>query len=79
MTITNLTNSNMMNKIYTQKENTAQTQNVVVQTPVKMQMSSGIGNSLSSRYTMAVGQDGRRYVLQLRIDIANIGSFVARA
>lgn len=29
--------------------------------------------ALSSKYTYAVGNDGKRYVLQLRIDIARLG------
>jgi len=28
---------------------------------------------LSSKYTYAMGNDGKRYVLQLRIDIARLG------
>lgn len=32
-------------------------------------------SQLSSRYTYAMGQDGRRYILQLRIDIASVRGF----
>lgn len=34
---------------------------------------------LTSRYTYAMGQDGRRYILQLRIDIASMNGFSALA
>lgn len=30
---------------------------------------------LSSRYTYAIGRDGKRYILQLRIDIASVRAF----
>ena len=35
------------------------------------QQSNGL-SPLSSRYTYAIGRDGKRYVLQLRIDISSI-------
>ncbi len=34
---------------------------------------------LSSRYTYAIGRDGKRYILQLRIDIASVRAFSALA
>lgn len=34
---------------------------------------------LSSRYTYAIGQDGKRYVLQLRIDISSVKAFSSLA
>ena len=36
-------------------------------------------SSLSSRYTYAIGRDGKRYILQLRIDIASVRAFSALA
>ena len=30
---------------------------------------------LSSRYTYAIGKDGKKYILQLRIDIASVRAF----
>ena len=34
---------------------------------------------LSSRYTYAIGRDGKRYILQLRIDISSVRAFSALA
>lgn len=34
---------------------------------------------LSSRYTYAIGKDGKKYILQLRIDIASVRAFSALA
>ena len=34
---------------------------------------------LSSRYTYAIGRDGKKYILQLRIDIASSRTFSALA
>lgn len=42
------------------------------------QQGSGI-SPLSSRYTYAIGRDGKRYVLQLRIDIASVRAFSSLA
>ena len=42
------------------------------------QQGSGI-SPLSSRYTYAIGRDGKRYVLQLRIDIASVRTFSSLA
>ena len=42
------------------------------------QQGSGI-YPLSSRYTYAIGRDGKRYVLQLRIDIASVRAFSSLA
>lgn len=42
------------------------------------QQGSGI-SPLSSRYTYAIGRDGKRYVLQLRIDISSVKAFSSMA
>ncbi|ASJ21410.1 hypothetical protein [Brachyspira hampsonii] len=42
------------------------------------QQGSGI-SPLSSRYTYAIGRDGKRYVLQLRIDISSVRAFSSLA
>ena len=42
------------------------------------QQGSGI-SPLSSRYTYAIGRDGKRYVLQLRIDISSVKAFSSLA
>ena len=42
------------------------------------QHGSGI-SPLSSRYTYAIGRDGKRYVLQLRIDISSVKAFSSMA
>ena len=42
------------------------------------QQGSGI-SPLSSRDTYAIGRDGKRYVLQLRIDIASVRAFSSLA
>ena len=34
---------------------------------------------LSSRHTYAIGKDGKKYILQLRIDIASVRAFSALA
>ena len=42
------------------------------------QQGSGM-SPLSSRYTYAIGRDGKRYVLQLRIDISSVRAFSSLA
>lgn len=42
-------------------------------------ISNQVLSPLSSRYTYAMGQDGKRYILQLRIDIASVNGFSALA
>lgn len=50
-----------------------------VNNPQKIsQQGSGI-SPLSSRYTYAMGRDGKRYILQLRIDIAAVRAFSSLA
>lgn len=62
-----------------QNQASASNSNLVAQT--SSLANSGVSKSvqaqpaaLSSKYTYAVGNDGKRYVLQLRIDIARIDS-----
>ena len=50
-----------ISNIVSEKNNVQNTQKEVAQT----------FSSLSSRYTYAMGRDGKRYVLQLTIDIAH--------
>lgn len=52
----------------------------VSQTSIQKISQQGSGISpLSSRYTYAIGRDGKRYVLQLRIDISSVKAFNSMA
>lgn len=80
MTINNISN-NMVTKI----QHTASKPNIETKTqkPVQNINQNVNQNSslspLSSRYTYAIGKDGKRYILQLRIDIASVRAFSALA
>lgn len=80
MTINNISN-NMATKI----QHAASKPNIEtkMQKPVQNINQNVNQNSslspLSSRYTYAIGKDGKRYILQLRIDIASVRAFSALA
>ncbi|ACN84227.1 hypothetical protein OFR22_02750 [Brachyspira hyodysenteriae] len=80
MTINRINNNNVQQAAQVQmpvpKENTA------AQNPTNIQKISQQGSGispLSSRYTYAIGRDGKRYVLQLRIDISSVRAFSSLA
>ncbi|MEI0485371.1 hypothetical protein R4K89_01430 [Brachyspira intermedia] len=77
-----------INRINNNVQQTAQVQmpapkeNTATQNPTNIQKISQQGSSispLSSRYTYAIGRDGKRYVLQLRIDISSVRAFSSLA
>ena len=77
-----------INRINNNVQQTAQVQmpapkeNTVAQNPTNIQKISQQGSGispLSSRYTYAIGRDGKRYVLQLRIDISSVRAFSSLA
>ncbi|MEI0843494.1 hypothetical protein [Brachyspira pilosicoli] len=49
--------------------------NIVEVKPTNMNQQAQNMSPLSSRYTYAMGRDGKRYILQLRIDIASVRAF----
>ena len=81
MTINNISSNNTAIKIQSlaSKPNTAtQTATKPVQNINNANQNSSL-SPLSSRYTYAIGRDGKKYILQLRIDIASIRAFSALA
>ncbi|WP_157154820.1 hypothetical protein [Brachyspira murdochii] len=78
MTVNKINNAQSLQQIQAnpQKSDTAP-QNAVNTQKLNQQM-SGI-SPLSSRYTYAIGQDGKRYILQLRIDISSVRAFSSLA
>lgn len=77
-----------INRINNNVQQTAQVQmpalkeNIAAQNPTNIQKISQQGSGmspLSSRYTYAIGRDGKRYVLQLRIDISSVRAFSSLA
>lgn len=49
--------------------------NIVEVKPTNINQQAQNMSPLSSRYTYAIGRDGKRYILQLRIDIASVRAF----
>ncbi|WP_295156236.1 hypothetical protein [uncultured Brachyspira sp.] len=79
MTINKINNNNIQQTMQLQvpKVNASAQQN-----PTNIQKISQQGSGmspLSSRYTYAIGRDGKRYVLQLRIDISSVRAFSSLA
>lgn len=82
MTINNISSNNTANtaiKIQSlaSKPNT-ETIKQIKNTSQNINQNSSL-SPLSSRYTYAIGKDGKRYILQLRIDIASVRAFSALA
>lgn len=79
MTINNISSNNMAIKIQSlaSKPNT-ETIKQVKNTSQNINQNSSL-SPLSSRYTYAIGKDGKKYILQLRIDIASVRAFSALA
>ena len=77
MTINKINNVQQPSAVVSPKASISSVQNT--NNPQKIsQQGSGI-SPLSSRYTYAIGRDGKRYVLQLRIDIASVRAFSSLA
>lgn len=78
MTVNKINNAQSLQQVQAnpQKADTAH-QNAVNIQKMSQQM-NGI-SPLSSRYTYAIGRDGKRYVLQLRIDISSVRAFSSLA
>lgn len=79
MTINNISSNNTAIKIQSLalKPNT-ETIKQVKNTSQNINQNSSL-SPLSSRYTYAIGKDGKKYILQLRIDIASVRAFSALA
>lgn len=79
MTINNISSNNTAIKIQSlaSKTNT-ETIKQVKNTSQNINQNSSL-SPLSSRYTYAIGKDGKKYILQLRIDIASVRAFSALA
>lgn len=79
MTINNISSNNTAIKIQSlaSKSNT-ETIKQVKNTSQNINQNSSL-SPLSSRYTYAIGKDGKKYILQLRIDIASVRAFSALA
>ena len=83
MTINNISSNNTAIKIQSlaSKPNT-ETVKQVKNTSQNINQNSSL-SPLSSRYTYAIGKDGKKYILidilQLRIDIASVRAFSALA
>ena len=79
MTINNISSNNTAIKIQSlaPKPNT-ETIKQVKNTSQNINQNSSL-SPLSSRYTYAIGKDGKKYILQLRIDIASVRAFSALA
>lgn len=82
MTINNISSNNTANtaiKIQSlaSKPNT-ETIKQIKNTSQNINQNSSL-SPLSSRYTYAIGKDGKKYILQLRIDIASVRAFSALA
>lgn len=83
MTINNISSNNTAIKIQplASKPNTEtikQIKNINQNASQNINQSSAL-SPLSSRYTYAIGRDGKKYILQLRIDIASVRAFSALA
>ena len=72
MTISGISSNNVMQMSVT-SINTKP--NIVEVKPTNMNQQAQNMSPLSSRYTYAMGRDGKRYILQLRIDIASVRAF----
>lgn len=71
MTINSINNVKSSLETNTQSQKINTTSQNINKTTNANQQSNGL-SPLSSRYTYAIGRDGKRYVLQLRIDISSI-------
>ncbi len=69
--------SNMQTSIQMQASSVKE--NIKVQNPVNIKNTESGISPLSSRYTYAIGSDGKRYVLQLKIDISSVRVFSSLA
>ncbi len=56
-------------------ENSASTSTIKNSDATKSNETSSSVSPLSGKYTYAMGQDGKRYILQLRIDISTMSTF----
>ena len=81
MTINNISSNNTAIRL----QPVASKPNIETQTATKPVQNINNANQnsslspLSSRYTYAIGKDGKKYILQLRIDIASDRAFSALA
>lgn len=72
MTISGISSNNVMPMSATSINTKT---NIVEVKPTNMNQQAQNMSPLSSRYTYAMGRDGKRYILQLRIDIASVRAF----
>lgn len=72
MTISGISSNNVMQMSATSINTKT---NIVEVKPTNMNQQAQNMSPLSSRYTYAMGRDGKRYILQLRIDIASVRAF----
>ena len=79
MTINNISSNNTAIKIQSlASKPKTETIKQVKNTSQNINQNSSL-SPLSSRYTYAIGKDGKKYILQLRIDIASVRAFSALA
>ena len=76
MTISGISSNNAMQMSATSLNTKP---NIVEVKPTNINQQAQSLSPLSSRYTYAMGRDGKRYILQLRIDIASVRAFSALA
>lgn len=82
MTINKINNNNVQQTVQVQQPAPKAVNAAAAQNPTNIQKISQQGSGmspLSSRYTYAIGRDGKRYVLQLRIDISSVRAFSSLA
>ena len=78
MTVNKINNAQSLQQIQANPQKIDTVPQNAVNTQKMSQNMSGI-SPLSSRYTYAIGRDGKRYILQLRIDIAAVRAFSSLA
>ncbi|ADG71283.1 hypothetical protein [Brachyspira murdochii] len=78
MTVNKINNAQSLQQIQANPQKSDAAPQNAVNTQKLSQQMSGI-SPLSSRYTYAIGQDGKRYILQLRIDISSVRAFSSLA
>ncbi|PCG20655.1 hypothetical protein [Brachyspira sp. G79] len=78
MTVNKINNAQSLQQLQANPQRIDTEPQNAVNTQKMSQQMSGI-SPLSSRYTYAIGRDGKRYVLQLRIDISSVRAFSSLA
>lgn len=78
MTVNKINNAQSLQQVQANPQKVDKAPQNAVNTQKMSQQMSGI-SPLSSRYTYAIGRDGKRYVLQLRIDISSVRAFSSLA